>query len=165
MQHLIDIAKELGLSDPLVTSTDKIVFDRRARLKCLWGCSFHEPESPKCGVRGTSFEERRDMARAYKHVLVAGHAEARPLTLGLLELERRAFLEGLPFAFVIRACNYCKRCALEQGKACAFPEKVRPCDQAFGIDVYSTVRGLGLGIKVLTDRDQTPSRYGFLFLD
>lgn len=165
LQQLVDIAKELGLNDPVVTSTENIFFDRRALLKCLWGCTFHEPDSPKCGVRGTSFDERRKMAMAYKNVLVAGHPEARPLTLGLLEMERRAFLAGCHFAFAVRTCNYCKRCAVEQGKPCAFPDKVRPCDQAFGIDVFSTIRGLGLGIDVLTSRDQVPNRYGFVFLD
>ena len=56
-------------------------------------------------------------------------------------------------------------CSVQQGKPCSSPEKVRPCDQSLGIDVYKTVRNLGLPIEVLKDKNDTQNRYGFVLID
>jgi predicted metal-binding protein len=45
------------------------------------------------------------------------------------------------------------------------PQKVRPCDQALGIDVYKTVRELGLPCQPLQSQDDIQNRYGFVLLD
>ncbi len=45
------------------------------------------------------------------------------------------------------------------------PEKVRPCDEGFGIDVYSTVRNVGLPCEVLQSNDAVQNRYGFVLID
>jgi predicted metal-binding protein len=54
---------------------------------------------------------------------------------------------------------------LELGNPCPTPEKVRPCDQAFGIDVFKTVRSLGLPCEVLKNKEDQQNRYGFVLLD
>ena len=85
-------------------------------------------------------------------MLVHSH-DANELTKAVLEIERTAFLDGHYFAFAIRYCRLCKGCAVDQGKSCPTPEKVRPCDQSFGIDVYKTVRNLGLPCNVLQNKE------------
>jgi hypothetical protein len=42
---------------------------------------------------------------------------------------------------------------------------VRPCDQSFGIDVYKTVRNLGLPCHVLQNKNGAQNRYGFVLLN
>ena len=52
-----------------------------------------------------------------------------------------------------------------QGEPCPTPDKVRPCDQSFGIDVYKTVRNLGLPCDVLQNKNGVQNRYGFVLLN
>ncbi len=75
------------------------------------------------------------------------------------------FNDGNHFAFAIRTCNLCKACAVSVGKACPTPEKVRPCDQIFGIDVYQTVREIGFHCNVLQDNEDLQNRYGFVLIN
>ena len=37
-------------------------------------------------------------------------------------------------------CGYCKRCAKVDGKPCYFPEEALPSLEAYGVDVYQTVK-------------------------
>lgn len=165
MERYVQLAKELTMADAVLTSPDQIFFDIRAILKCRWGCEDFFRESVKCGVRNTTFQERVEMVRNYSHILVVHSHDSHQLSKALLQLEKAAFLDGHYFAFVIRYCNACGTCSVNEGKPCLFPEKVRPCDQAFGIDVYKTVRGLGLPCEVLQDKTSQQNRYGFLLID
>ena len=97
-------------------------------------------------------------------MLVHSH-DARALSAAVLQIERAAFMDGYYFAFAIRTCNLCERCAAKQGNPCPTPDKVRPCDSIFGINVYKTVRNLGLPCEVLKTRDDVQNRYGFVLLD
>lgn len=97
-------------------------------------------------------------------MLVHAH-NARLISSVLLQLEKTAFLDGHYFAFALRACNLCPACLLEKGKPCPTPEKIRPCEQMFGIDVYKTVRNLGFPCEVLKNEYEIPNRYGFLLIE
>lgn len=104
------------------------------------------------------------MVRRYRHILIVHAHEARELSKAVLEIGRRAFLDGYYFAFAIRFCNLCQVCAVQQGNPCPTPEKIRPCDQSFGIDVYQTARHLGWPCEVLQSQDAIQNRYGFVLL-
>ena len=99
------------------------------------------------------------MVKSYNHILLVHSDDARELSIAVLEIEKTAFLDGYYFAFAIRTRNLCKICAVQQSNLCPIPEKIRPCDQSFGIDVYKTARNLGLPCKVLQ------SDHGFVLLD
>jgi predicted metal-binding protein len=75
------------------------------------------------------------------------------------------FLDGYYFSFAIRYCKLCKSFAVDHGKPCPTPEKVRSCDQSFGIDVYKTVRNLGLPCEVLHNKKDVQNRYGFVLIE
>jgi predicted metal-binding protein len=105
------------------------------------------------------------MIKRYNHILLVHSNDARALSEAVLEIERTAFLNGCYFAFAIRFCNLCKACAVKDGKPCPTPEKVRPCDQSFGIDVYKTVGNLGLPCEVLQSKEGIQNRYGFVLID
>jgi len=165
MQKYIDLAKDMGLPNAKALKPDQVIFDPRARLKCHWGCQDYFHPSPKCGSRGLSLAECQDMVGRYKNILLLHGHDAHLLSQAVLAVEAAAFRDGLYMAFGIRYCNWCKVCAVDQGKDCVSPEKVRPCEQALGIDVFRTAREAGLPIQVLQSKDEAQNRYGLVLID
>ena len=165
MEKYTQLAKELKMVNAMIISPQDICFDIRAVLKCRWGCEDFFQEDIRCHSRDTTYQERVEMVKRYNHILLVHSHDARELSVAVLEIERTAFLDGYYFAFAIRTCNLCKVCAVQQGNPCPTPDKVRPCDQSFGIDVYETVRNLGLPCEVLQNRNDIQNRYGFVLLD
>lgn len=165
MEKYIHLAKELEMVNAMVISPKEIFFDIRAILKCRWGCEDFFQNNIRCHTRDTTYQERVEMVRRYNDILLVHSHDPRELSDVVLEIERRAFLDGYYFAFAIRTCNLCKVCVIQQGKPCPTPDKVRPCDQSFGIDVYKTARNLGLPCEVLQSKNDIQNRYGFVLLD
>jgi predicted metal-binding protein len=165
MDKYIRLAKELHMLDALLVSPSQIHFDIRAILKCRWGCEDYFQDNIRCHTRGTTYRERVEMIKSYHNILVIHSHDARALSKAVLEIEKTAFLDGYYFAFAIRTCNLCEACVVNQKIPCPTPEKVRPCDQSFGIDVYKTVRNLGFPCEVFQNREDIQNRYGFVFLD
>lgn len=161
----VQLAKELNMVGAKVIASEEICFDIRAILKCRWGCEDYATRSVKCSTRDTSLEERIDMITAYQTVLLVHAHDDRDVSKAVLEIERVAFLDGHYLAFAVRSCKLCKNCAVDQGKACITPEKVRPCDQSFGIDVYKTVRSQGFPCDVLQNKTDVQNRYGFVLIE
>lgn len=165
LNKYINMAIELKMTQARLISTDDIFFDKRALLKCLWGCEDFSNRTIKCSTRNTTLQERIEMVKAYEKVLLVHAHMAAELSKAVLRIEREAFLDGYYFAFAIRACNLCKNCALADGKSCPTPEKIRPCDQSFGIDVFKTVRQQGFPCEVLKNKEEVQNRYGFVLIE
>ena len=159
------MAKELKMVNTKIISSDDIYFDIRAILKCRWGCEDFFNQSIKCNTRNTSYQERTEMVKAYQNILFVHSHNARELSKAVLEIEKTAFLDGYYLSFAIKYCELCKSCAIDQDKSCPIPEKVRPCDQSFGIDVYKTARNQGLPCDVLQNKEDVQNRYGFVLLE
>jgi predicted metal-binding protein len=162
-EKYVELAKSLKAIDARLISPQDICFDIRAILKCRWGCEDFFQNSIRCSTRDTSYQERVEMVKSYNNILLVHSHNAQELSAAVLEIERTAFLDGYYFACAIRTCNLCKVCP--EGKPCPTPEKVRPCDQSFGIDVYKTARQLGLPCEVLQSKGDIQNRYGFVLLD
>jgi predicted metal-binding protein len=165
MEKYIQFAKELHMIDAMIISAKQIFFDIRAISKCRWGCDYSLQENMKCHFRDTTYQERVEMIKRYNHILLVHSHDERALSAAVLEIERIAFLDGYYFAFAVRACHLCEICAIKQGNPCPTPDKVRPCDSIFGIDVYKTARNLGLPCEVLKTKEDIQNRYGFVLLD
>ena len=161
----IRMAKEFYMANAMIISSDDIYFDIRAILKCRWGCEDFFNQTIKCNTRNTSYQERTEMIKAYHNILFLHSHDARELSKAVLEIERTAFLDGHYLSFGLRYCKLCKVCAVDQGKSCPTPEKVRPCDQSFGIDVYKTARNQGLPCDVLQNKEDVQNRYGFVLIE
>ncbi len=161
----IQMAKELKMVNTRIISSDEIYFDIRAVLKCRWGCEDFFNQSIKCNTRNTSYQERTEMVKVYQSILFIHSHNARELSKAVLEIEKTAFIDGYYLSFAVRYCMLCKSCAIDQGKSCPTPEKVRPCDQSFGIDVYKTARNQGLPCDVLQNKEDVQNRYGFVLLE
>lgn len=160
----VQMALDLNMRNARMIAPGDIVFDLRALLKCRWGCRDYFKPSIKCHPRNTSFQERVDMLKAYQSILLVHAHDAGELSQAVLEIERAAFLDGHYFSFAVRYCKLCQTCPVDQNKPCPTPEKVRPCDQSFGIDVYNTVRNQGLPCDVLQTRQDVQNRYGFVLI-
>jgi predicted metal-binding protein len=165
VEKYIQLAEELGMVNAMIISPKEIFFDIRAILKCRWGCEDFFHQSIRCHTRDTTYQERVEMIKRYEHILLFHSHDPRMLSEAVLEIERAAFLDGHYFAFGIRFCNLCKACAVGEGKPCPMPDKVRPCDQSFGIDVYKTVRNVGLPCEVLQSKESIQNRYGFVLIN
>ena len=161
----VGLAKSLKAVDARLISPQDIYFDIRAILKCRWGCEDFFQHSIRCGTRDTTYQERVEMVKSYNNILLVHSHNARELSVAVLEIERTAFLDGYYFSCAIRTCNLCKVCAAQRGNPCPSPEKVRPCDQSFGIDVYKTARNLGLPCEVLQGEGDIQNHYGFVLID
>lgn len=160
-----ELALSKGMDDAIIITPGNIVFDSRVILKCAWGCDRSSSPNLRCSSRNTTLEERKDALKCYTEILLVHSHDAVSLSKTLLELERAAFLDGYYLAFAVRACNYCEECRVIKGENCSFPEKVRPCETLFGIDVYRTVHELGLPCDVLQSKEDVQNRYGFLLID
>jgi len=165
LDKCIQIAKDLKMANAKIITPDDIYFDIRAILKCRWGCEDFFNQTIKCNTRNTSYQERTAMIKAYQSILLVHSHDAGELSKAVLDIERTAFLDGHYFSFAIRTCKLCKSCAVDQGKACPTPERVRPCDQSFGIDVYKTVKNQGLPCNVLQNKEDVQNRYGFVLIE
>lgn len=139
-----------------------MVFDIRTLLKCQWGCENHNSLNFKCQIKQTSFEERLQMIKAYKNILLIHSNNGMDVSRAALEIERQAFLDGNHLAFAIRYCNLCKQCTVDDNKPCIQPQKVRPCEAIFGIDVYETAKLHNLPCFPLQHKDEVQNRYGFV---
>jgi predicted metal-binding protein len=164
MEKYVSLAKALNMASAIMISPKEIYFDIRAILKCLWGCEYSSPQNVKCHTRETSLQDRIEMIQGYNHILLIHSHDPKQLSEAVLEIERTAFLDGYYFALAIRACNLCSVCSVKKRGPCPSPEKIRPCDSLFGIDIYKTVRNLGLPCEVLQSKTDVQNRYGFVLI-
>lgn len=161
----VDLARDYNMLNAMIIAPEQIYFDIRSILKCRWGCEDFSKNSIKCHSRNTTFNERIEIVKRYKQILIVHAHNARELNSVLLKLERMAFLDGYYFASALCCCNLCPSCQVDKGSPCPTPEKIRPCEQLFGIDVYKTVRSLGWPCQVLQHKEDIPNRFGFLLID
>ena len=138
----IQMAKDHKMINSKIISANDIFLDIRAILKCRWGCEDYSNQTIKCNTRNTSYTERTEMIKAYKNILLVHSHDAKALSKAVLNIERAAFLDGYYFSFAIRYCKLCKSCAVTKANPVQL-EKVRPCDESFGIYVFRAVRNRG----------------------
>ncbi len=166
MEKYIQLAREYEAENTVIISPDDIVFDRRVILKCLWGCENQfDPHRIKCGSRGLDYKASCETIRGYQKILLIHHHDQVKLSRAARKIEKSAFLDGYYFASAMHCCHLCKECSIDLGKPCKTPQRIRPCDQSFGIDVYKTARHLGFPCAPLQSKSQTPNRYAFVLLD
>lgn len=162
MQKYIDLALKQKMLHAKIIGPEDMVFDIRTLLKCRWGCENNDNQGFKCKKRQTSFEERLHMVKSYNHILLIHSNNNMDVSRAALEIERQAFLDGNHLAFAIRHCKLCEPCAVDDNKPCVQPQKVRPCEAIFGIDVYETAKRHHLPCSPLQHKDDIQNRYGFV---
>ncbi len=146
------------------------------RMKCRFGCSSYGKKGG-CPPAVPSVAECREFFSEYENALVL-HLQAkfenpedrakwsRENNKKLLPLERDVFLAGHPKAFLLfmDECRLCKDCPGTRVD-CKNLAMARPCPEAFAVDVFSTVKSVGLSIDVLTDYEATMNRFALLMVE
>ena len=164
IEEYIKKAKQMGALNAMVIDTSDIIIDPRTFLKCMFGCeSWNKnwtcPSAPNA-LKPWEFER---ILKRYK-VGILIHCDTKETSQNIsYELERAAFLNGYYFAFSMSDCTLCSVCTYPN--ACKYPKKARPSMQALGIDVYATVRKLGLPLETLKDPDESQNWYSLVLIE
>jgi len=169
MDKYINMAKEMGVKNVVEFNISDIVFDPRVILKCMFGCSdyglLHSCPYQRSPL---SMEEYKKVFEHYSKGIIIGCADKASSQHISYEIERQCFLDGYYFAFSLSDCGLCKDCSKKIEKDCRFPAKARPAFHSVGIDVFKTVRDMGLPIDVLVDRKEDNNKqnwYSAVFVE
>lgn len=160
----IEKAKDMGALNAVIISSDDIVIDPRALLKCMYGCDtwgkhWTCPSAPGA-LRPWEFENILNKYRTGILIHCKNKKNSQKISY---ELERDAFVDGYYFAFSMSDCEICKDCKYPD--PCKKPKKARPAMQGLGIDVFATVRKQGLPIETLTDEDAEQNWYSLVLIE
>jgi predicted metal-binding protein len=88
------------------------------------------------------------------------------MTNKLLETEKQIFLQGYQKAFLLNqtCCGICKDCSGSRID-CRDKRSSRPSPEAFAVDVYQTVRSVGMEINVVSKNPSEINRFAFILID
>lgn len=165
-EQMVEKAIKMGAVHAVPFQLQDIVFDPRTLLKCMFGCGDwgkgHTCPSRPGSPTPDAYEQ---MFRRYQWgLIIHGHDKHTTQRISY-ELERQAFFDGYYFAFSMSDCGLCQTCAGHDGLPCRFPKKARPAFHSVGIDVFATVRGMGLPIRTLREEGETQDWYAALFVE
>ena len=165
IQEYLDYAVANGAKHAVHITIDKIVFDHRAYLKCMFGCEGSNPDTlcPSQPGRIKPWEYEPILMKYSWGILI--HANDKRITQKVaLNMEKTAFADGYYFAFSLSDCSLCDPCNRSCGDPCAYTSEVRPSMHSTGIDVFKTARDLGLPIHTLKDPDSEEQNWFSLVL-
>jgi len=164
IEKYVQMALEMGAEDALNISTEDLVFDPRTLLKCMYGCddwgrNWTCPSAPNA----LKPWEAEKLLKRYKHGILI-HAKDFKLAQDIsFQIEIQAFFDGYHFAFSMSNCILCETCCFPA--PCRFPLKARPSMEALGIDVFATIKKIGLPLKTLKAKDKIPDCYTLVLLE
>jgi len=162
----IQKALSMGAENAVRFSISDIVFDRRVVLKCLFGCNdFGKAHTCPYQRSPLSMDEYRSIMGEFSWGIIIGCGDKPSSQKISYEIERQCFFDGYYFAFSLSDCGLCKECAKASDAECRFPQKARPAFHGVGIDVFKTVRNLGLPIDVLKEQSDKQHWYSAVFVE
>ncbi|MCL2709103.1 MAG: DUF2284 domain-containing protein [Defluviitaleaceae bacterium] len=176
----MDYAKkaiELGADRAARFGIGDVAFDERVVLKCVFGCAsygmMHTCPNQKSPL---SMQDYERILKRYEWGIIIGCADKKTSQEVSFEIERACFYDGYYFAFSLSDCGLCETggtgsndascgCALALCKPCRNPVKARPAFHSVGVDVFKTVRRLGMPIGVLKDEFERQNWYSAVFVE
>jgi len=166
MEKYIELAKSLGAENVVAVTPDDIVFDDRTILKCMYGCRTWG-KGCTCPSRAgfLSSAEYERMLRKYKTVLIVHSPDKKIAQKASFAVEKEAFFNGDVLAFSMSDCALCELCAGKTDEPCRNVMQARPAFHSVGIDVFATVKKLGLPIEVLRDEGEDQNWYSAVWLN
>lgn len=174
-QKIETIIAEKGFSDYKWINPKEIVVAHWVRVKCSFGCSDYglgtcPPNTPSVNDCDSFFKEYDCglVIRLNKYADKASYPSdwSREMTNKLLDIEREVFLTGFQKVFLLNqtCCSLCKDCSKNR-LDCKDKTKSRPSPESFAVDVYQTVRNLGLEINVVSDNPAEMNRIAILLIE
>ena len=166
MEKYIMLAKSLGADNVVVVTPDDIVFDGRTILKCMFGCNSWG-NGCTCPSRAgfLSTDEYEKLLRKYKTVLIVHSREKKIAQAASYAVEKEAYLDGDVLVFSMSDCALCELCAGKTDEPCRNVRQARPAFHSVGIDVFATVRKLGLPLEALREEDEEQNWYSAVWLN
>jgi predicted metal-binding protein len=167
--------QEYEFSDFKWVAPKDIVVAQWVRVKCEFGCSDYGLGA--CPPNTPTVQECRDFFREYSKGLIIRLTKladkenypsdwSKEMTNKLLDLERRVFLDGSQKTFLLNqtCCCLCNDCPGNRLN-CKDKRKSRPSPEAFAVDVYQTVRNMGMKIHVVKDNPSEMNRIAILLIE
>jgi len=153
----------------------EIVVANWVRVKCTFGCSDYglgtcPPNTPSVNECDRFFKEYESgvVIRLNKYADKDSYPSdwSREMTNRLLKIEREIFLSGYQKVFLLNqtCCSLCKECSGNR-KDCRDKKNSRPSPESFAVDVYQTVRKVGLEINVVADSPAEMNRIAILLIE
>lgn len=166
VQQYIELAISSGAKTAVYIDIDQIVFDHRTYLKCMFGCGGSNPES-LCHSQPGRIKpwEYEPILKKFSWGILIHSNDNRLAQKIALSIEKRAFVDGYYFAFSLSDCDLCDNCNRSCGKSCAHYTDVRPSMHSTGIDVFKTVRGLGLPLQTLKEQGEEQNCYSLVLIE
>lgn len=166
-QKYIELAASLGAVDCVPFQIGDICFDTRTLLKCMFGCKdWGYGNSCPSRRNNVSLAEYREMLSRYQWGVIVHAHDKKTSHKASLAVEGAAFADGYYFAFSLSDCALCDTCAGFSDQPCRCPAKARPAFHSVGIDVFKTVRQLGLPISTLLNPDKEEQNwYSAVFIE
>ena len=166
MEKYIKKARQMGAKNVVPFSIDQIVWDSRVILKCIFGCaSFGRNHTCPYQKSPLSMDEYRKIFLNYKGGIIIGCSDQHISQKISFEIERDCFLDGYHFAFSLSDCSLCKECSKTIDQPCRLPIQARPAFHSIGIDVFTTVKQLGLPLYVAQTREDELNWYSAVFIE
>ena len=166
MEKYIKIARQHGAIDVVAVTPDDIVFDGRTLLKCMFGCN-DWGKGCNCPSRAgfPPLKELESLLKKYKTVLIIHSHDKKAAQNASIAIEKEAYLDGDALVFSMSDCALCEECAGHTGQSCRNPKASRPSFHSVGIDVFSTVKRLGLPLYPLRNEDEEQNWYSAVWLN
>jgi len=166
IEKYIGLALSLGAADAVAVTPEDIVFDGRTLLKCMFGCQSWG-KGCTCPSRSgfLPYWEMEKLLRKYKAVLIIHSQNKKIAQNASFAVEREAFFDGDALAFSMSDCALCADCAGKSNEPCRNVKMSRPSFHSVGIDVFATVRKLGLPLMTLKSQDEEQNWYAAVWLN
>ena len=169
------IVTKQGFTDYTWIDPKKIIVAQWVRVKCMFGCGDYglgtcPPNTPSVRDCDSFFKEykRGIVIRLTKFIDKEKYPSdwSRDITKRLLEIEREIFLSGYQKAFLLNqtCCSLCNDCTGTR-LDCKDKKNSRPSPEAFAVDVYQTVRNLGMEINVISNNPSEIHRFAFVLIE
>jgi len=158
-------AKDMGFKAAYTIKPKEVITGPWVRLKCEYGCPSYGKKL-QCPPYTMTHQATKELLRSYsKAILLEGSPPLKEFHQSLLNLEKEAFLSGLTRSFVFGAgpCPICETCPPEG--ICRHPNLARPSMEASGIDVYMTLKKIGVQLAPLKEKDHYVRYFGLLLLE
>jgi len=166
MDKYVSIAYEHGADSVVETIPDKIVFDARTLLKCMYGCK-DWGKGCTCPSRPgfPPLKDLKKMLKKYKKVLIIHAHDKKAAQNASLAVENEAYLDGDALVFSMSDCALCEECGGRSDQSCRNVMKARPAFHSVGIDVFATAKNHGLSLHPLRNEDDEQNWYAAVWLN
>lgn len=174
-EKIESIIQEHGFSDYCWIDPKDIKVAQWVRVKCTFGCSDYGLGT--CPPNTPSVEDCRTFFTEYHNGLIIRLKKfadkndypsdwSKNVTHKLLDIEKQIFLTGHQKAFLLNqtCCGLCDDCVGNR-MDCKDKKNARPSPEAFAVDVYQTVRNVGMEIDVIAENPSEINRYAFILVD